>query len=45
MCQSSVPSQARPLDEVGRCGEEEDHLERTVEHGVQYAELYHQSHI
>ncbi len=45
MCQSSVPSQARPLDEVGRCGEEEDHLERAVEHGVQYAKLYHQSHI
>ncbi len=45
MSQSGVPSQVRLLDEVGRCGEEEDHLERAVEHGVQYVELYHQSHI
>ncbi len=30
MCQSGVPNQARPLYEIGRCGEEEDHLERAA---------------
>ena len=34
VCQSSLPSSARPLDEVGGRGEEENHMERAVEHGV-----------